>query len=200
MRRWLSLRRFGKDSDNWMKEVVEQHPLYKEAMERANTIKPEEAIDYEWVLEYSLNCYTRLSQAVDAIDEKAEAIMRYLGGGVAIFSLAGSWLSLYANRGIGLVLLPSILFAIRALHLALKARAPALNPFPPAGKRAYDYATHYRPKDQAFARLSGLVDAASVACSLSLELKGARVRGSMNYFFWAIVLLIPALIAAILIN
>src|SRR5690606_4594021 len=81
--------------------------------------------------------------------EKADAIIKYLGGGTAAVTL-GTLAAVGPNNAwIPLLLLPSLVFALWSIYLALRVRQPTDVPSPPHVTTAIKYANAYGSQAEA---------------------------------------------------
>jgi hypothetical protein len=184
--------------DEWIRAYVEADERYQEACERARKFTPKEEVDYQWAAAYALRAYEWYSHAVDQLDQKADNLIGYLGGGVGLLSLATAVLSLDRSRVLGLLLAPSIFLALWAVRLAAKARAPALLPFPPLPEDAIEYAEFFKTEQGASGPFAALIHSATVACLVALDAKGDRIRSATRRFTWAVSLLVLPVLGALL--
>ena len=83
-------------------------------------------MDYKWVVAHAKDQYARAMANFKTIDEKAAAIIGYLGGGVGALMVAtvASLATDKADARAALLTLPSFFAAIAALVFAVLARRP----------------------------------------------------------------------------
>ena len=153
------------------------HPDYKRALEFKADFSPTlDGDDYRWVCDYAQHTYDLLHDTFKYLDEKADSIIKYLGGGTAIAALAAVASVTGENAWAVLMLTPSLCCALKAVRLAMKVRAPVKTPGPPTIYEAIRYAEFHREKAEAtflglwFATCEGL---AAVNAKKARELHGA---------------------------
>ena len=64
-----------------------EHDAYKEAVRFKEKWEPEDEVVYDWTVEYAKDCYTRMETTFRYMDEKADSLIKYLGGGTAAVTL-----------------------------------------------------------------------------------------------------------------
>lgn len=130
-------------------------PEYQQALEDYRKFEQQDGVSYEPVLTYARELAVRYEENGKAIEEKADAIIKYLGGGVAVLSL-GAVLSVKVDtsRSVGLALavlvafIPSLYYAIRAVTSAVKVREPQGAASFPSVKFAVKMAEHHKVKEK----------------------------------------------------
>lgn len=114
-------------------------PEYTQAMADLKSLEfsESEAGETDWVSDYALWRYTKLEESWDLLDAKADQLIRYLGGGAGMISVA-SFFAKYADQGwVILWAIPSFLLALQAIHCAMQSKELKAFPSPPKIKRAY---------------------------------------------------------------
>src|SRR5207249_4332507 len=94
---------------------------YKAALDFYRKFQQQEGVDYSGVLAYARDLYDRHDKTDKLLDEKADSIIKYLGGGSALVTF-GALLSIKSDNTnsciLGLVvlvlLIPSLVQAVRA--------------------------------------------------------------------------------------
>src|SRR5215208_5555830 len=67
---------------------VADDPRVREAEVFKTTAEAEPDADYGWAWEYARDAYDRKMAVRDSLDDKASDIIKYLGGGAGLFTLA----------------------------------------------------------------------------------------------------------------
>ena len=132
-----------------------QSSEYQVALENYQKFNQQNSIDYSPVIEYARNLYERYEASDKGLDEKADSIIRYLGGGTALVTF-GALLSIKAEsrdtRVVGLCalvsLLPALICAVVAVYSAIRARMRRSAAVLPAVEWARRMAEHYRTKQE----------------------------------------------------
>jgi hypothetical protein len=127
---------------------------YKTALKAYNDFKKADGIDYSPVVTYARELYDRYDKTDKTLDEKADSVIRYLGGGSALITF-GALLSLKSDipesRQLGIVLLlsliPSLLSTICAVFFAIRVRQPQLAATLPNVDFAQKMAEYYELKN-----------------------------------------------------
>lgn len=124
---WLRGRRrfFG-----WGGDYTES-PAYKKALEEYRQFEEKADVDYAPVIEYARDLHDRYEKCDELLDEKADAIIKYMGGGTALFAF-GAIISIKTDdprsRALAITLLtallPSLICAVFAVLMAIWVRTP----------------------------------------------------------------------------
>lgn len=107
-------------------------PEYLTAKTFWNEFKEEPEVDYTGVIAYARELFESCEQTNKTHEEKADSIIKYLGGGTALITF-GALVSVKTDTiasttmafWVLICLIPSLLFAMRALGSAIRARMPA---------------------------------------------------------------------------
>lgn len=128
------------------------------------------------------------------IDEKANDIIKYRGGGTGLFTL-GIPSTITKNDAIFFFwAIPAYCLAVVSLWFAVLARKPTPGFFPPSASEAFEYASSY--KKDAKARFIGEWHIANVAMRQVLSDESRRVEWASWTFLATIAsLIIPVLVA-----
>jgi hypothetical protein len=124
-------------------------PRYAEAGEFRDTFSPDKDADYGWVVDLAVAQYTVLRADFEKIDDKAAAIITYLGSGTGVLTLGAIAMSNSANVWVILGLLPAFCFAAVALRHAFAARSTRTVPYPPSIQAATHYVDYFKDKSKA---------------------------------------------------
>jgi hypothetical protein len=169
-----------------------------EAYRRANVFKdrfqPRDDVDYAWIQTYSREVYSRLEQADQTLDTKAESIIKLLGGGTGLLALG----ALINAPKIGILpvicICAALLAALFAIFSAAWVRVPRESFLPPSIAWAISYAHRYaKPADQ----FLGQWHLACEGMRLAVLAKAAGVRLATWLAVTAILFLALSFIAAL---
>jgi len=167
---------------------------YKEALKYAQSFEPQEEVDYGWVFPYGEAFYDTLARRADALDEKADSIIKYLGAFSGLAALIGGYIANAGRWWEALSVLPMFALSLFAIWKAAQSRNPIIVPMPPPIKNAIEYAEAYG--DKAMATFTPQLWAASAGMRAVTQVKAYLVRSASVGFFWAVVcLLIPLAVA-----
>jgi hypothetical protein len=169
---------------------IDDRDEFKEAAHFRETITPVQETDYEWAYDYSKEMYERYLKVYKDLDDKANEIVKYLGGGAGLFTLGVILNVRPETAGIVGYAIPSFLVALAAACIASTARLPALVCLPPDPETAFDYANRFASREIAKGAFIGEWHLASVGMKLAIDTKAKRVRLATWTFFGAIFLLI----------
>lgn len=122
-----------------------------EAVAFKDTFEPRDGVDYGWVVSCARDEYGRAVEVFKRLDEKAAAIANYLGAGAGLLTLGsvtgvasgqlGAWVVLAA--------VPSVVLALLALALAVRARGTTLRVGLPPVPGMVGYAEFFGPRAEA---------------------------------------------------
>ncbi len=171
----------------------QNHPSYMDAETFKQNFEPKDGCDYKWAIEYAKESYQRLDQTFRYLDEKADAIIKYLGGGTAVVTVAALATVNHYSAWLPILLLPSLGCALAAIALANSARRPRTHPSPPPVTEAVNYAEAY--SDKAEATFLGLWHQCCEGLDVVNAIKAKRVDCAGRCYWWALFcLLLPALV------
>jgi hypothetical protein len=169
------------------------HPAYQVALDNTKKFTPKPGCDYEWTVAYGKDCYAGLEASFRYLDEKADSIIKYLGGGSAVITVgalaapgvAGSWLPY--------LFLPSLCCALLAIRAAAEIRQPNWVPGAPPVKVAVEYAEAYG--DKAEATFVALWHACCEGVAVANDDKAKKLRGATRWYVRALAwLLLPVVV------
>jgi hypothetical protein len=157
-------------------------------------IQVKEGVSYEWACKFAKEHWERLDAIFKHLDEKADSIIKYFGGGTGLFALSTVFainrntVPIYASA------LPAFLLALVTVGLALWARNPIETALPPTVGTAKKTAEIC--KENGEAAFLKFWHEACVIMSLVIEKKGRRVQlATIAYFATLISLLLPISVA-----
>src|SRR5579871_1263778 len=108
IRSWLgnTLGLFKKFFSFWIAEPGSPEPEsqeYKAALEEYRGFQPQEGVDYAALIDYAKEQFERYEKTDRSLDEKANSIITYLGGGSAVITV-GALLSVKTDTARGQLL------------------------------------------------------------------------------------------------
>ncbi|OAI40493.1 hypothetical protein AYO40_00740 [Planctomycetaceae bacterium SCGC AG-212-D15] len=124
---------------------------YKEALTYYQEFEHKEDVDYSGLVQYALDLNDRFEATDKLLDEKADSIIKYLGGGSALVTF-GALMSIKADTtmncitGIVIIIffIPSLVCALLAVYKAIHVRRPRTAATPPDVKMALGIAEAYK--------------------------------------------------------
>lgn len=122
---------------------------YLDAHNFKNSFRPRDETDYTWVAEYAQIVYTRLDQADQTLDSKADALIRVLGGGAGLLTLGMVANIAKLSGPVVFALGIALAFALASICFAALARLPRETFLPPSIAWALTYADAYGMKASA---------------------------------------------------
>jgi hypothetical protein len=122
---------------------------FREARDFRNTLEPGDGIDYDWVWGYAKELHERQAKIYTTLDDKADAVIRYLGGGVGLLALGTLAAARVGDGKLLLWLLPTVVLALLSIVFAVRARRPGAAPGLPKVNQAIDHANKYSEKAKA---------------------------------------------------
>src|SRR5271157_3479339 len=130
-------------------------PQYTEAESFKEEIELKDGVDYEWVWEHAKDTFDRSESTYKELDDKANDIIKYLGGGTGLFTLAVLANIRHENACVILAAIPTFLLALISVTVALRARQPNPATRPPDIRSAFKFAEHYEKSGKARAYFLG---------------------------------------------
>lgn len=178
--------------------AIGQSPEYLQADEFARTIELDDDTDPDWIWEYAKDMYDRFSRIYRDLDNKSNELIKYISGGIILFTL-GLLVSL-ADKNAWIIkwAFPSYILGLIALAFAVSARQPNPVVLPPSIKDAIDYANFFKNPARSKGAFLGQWHASCVGIRLAVERKSVRVQWATWAFFASIVLLLMPLVRVIL--
>jgi hypothetical protein len=164
----------------------------RHAAEFANAWQPRDKVDYEWVLVVAKGRYDALVKAFEDLDNKAAAIVGYLGSGTGLITLGTLFTALNAavSPWVAAAALFPIGFAAAALLCACRARATdAIYP-PPTVEQLVKIADEFgEDTAKAKAVMAAQWDVSTALMRPVVERKGRGVDEANWLFAWAVLTL-----------
>jgi hypothetical protein len=177
--------------------VIHDRESFKDAEHFTRTIQPLEDTEYEWVFAYSNDLCEKYRAIYKELDDKANEIVKYLGGGAGLFTLAVLLNFTYQNVFIIKCAMPSFILSIISVYFAIKSRQPQVACLPPGAKVAFGYANSYGTTKNAQAAFVGEWHRACEGMKLRIDDKANWVKLATWAFFLAILALSVPLIVAL---
>jgi hypothetical protein len=194
---WIKREAWNTDSDDDYEDSTE----YKEALEYWNKFKQQEQVDYTVALAYARELFERYEKLDKSLDEKADSIVKYLGGGSALVTLGGLFAiktDVWSNCLLGLValacMIPSLVVALRAVSAAIRVRQPRASATMLPVKFAVDMAEFHKQKDNTELNLWLMLHPICEAYHFRTFRKSFLVKRAHSCYRWAIgLLLLPVI-------
>ena len=199
------LRDYHAKVGGWIKKLwpsdpgddYEKSEEYQAALNYYQQFKAQEGVHYDAAITYAQQLHERYDKTDKALDEKADSIIKYLGGGSALVTF-GALLSLKTDTRatciLGLVamvcLIPSLAAAIMAVSHAIRVRRPRASGSLPPVKFAIDMAEFYKTEDQVKLNLWLIFHPLCEAAYFRNLQKAKLVNSTHNCYQWAMILLL----------
>jgi hypothetical protein len=169
---------------------------YKQALEFMKYVGPKQGAEYGWVFDYAKILWEYRNRVFVSLDEKADSIIKYLGGGTGLFALGVLAKVDGSNWYIAVAAMPAVACALLAILFAILARRPSAFPGLSTVETAKDYADAEESSSAALAGFLGQWNLACEAVRLICQRKASRVEVAAWFTYAALVLLaIPLLVA-----
>jgi hypothetical protein len=156
-----------------------------------------EGVDYKWALDYAKGLWEYRNKVFAGLEEKAESIVKYLGGGTGLFTLGAIAKVDPSNVAVALCSIPAVVCALVAVGLALWSKIPGPFPGLPTVENAKRYADEHPTETGAIAAFLGQWGLLCEDARLSCERKARRVELAGWTAFGALSLLLVPLAVAI---
>jgi hypothetical protein len=178
--------------------ALRENPAAQHATEFANTLHPQDKVDYEWVLEVAKGRYDALVKAFEDLDNKAAAIVGYLGSGTGLITLGTLFTALNAavSPWVAAAALFPIGFAAAALLCACRARETDTIHPPPTVEELVKIANEFgEDAAKAKAVMAAQWDVCTALMRPVVARKGKSVDDANWMFAWAVLTLaLPLLV------
>lgn len=177
-------------------------PSYPVADAFRRSFDPEAGVEYDWVYDYAVARYAATLLHFKELDDKALAIITYIGSGMGIFTLGA--LAAVANAKLPQAAtasaIPSIICAFLALWYAKLARKTVNAPTVPTVRDTVIVAEAYRTKDRAKAAFLPKFNMSMELFRDLFEQKGRQIDIAMNWTLAAVGCLILPVVATLIAN
>jgi hypothetical protein len=168
------------------------------ALKFRNEIAVDVGKDYAWVAEYAKTLWAYREASYKTLDEKADSIIKYLGGGTGLFAIGVLSKIDVKNAHIAAFALFPLLAGIVAVFLAIYARIPMFAPDPTDIKTAKEiYADGRGSKEEAIAAFLGQWHYLCECLAMVNDKKAFVVMCATWLYWFAIALLAVPLVVAI---
>lgn len=189
---WVRRRFTGTPDDDY-----QQSADYREAVEFWQKFQQKDGVDYAVVQKYARELFERYDKADKALDEKADTIIKYLGGGSALIAFGALMTIKTDSRNtclLGVVallcLIPSLILASRAIANAVKVRWPRSSATLLPVKFAVKMAEHYKEPEKIDLNLWLMFHPICEAYHFRNTRKAELVRVAHQYYLGAVTLLV----------
>lgn len=192
----------------WPKTAIDNYESsseYQEALNYYQQFQQQEGVDYSEAIAYAKETMDRCLSTEKCLDDKADSIIRYLGGGLAFVSF-GTLVSIKTDSSknaafpllIITTLLPSFILGLLAVLNAIKCRQPANAATLPSIKFAVEMTEYHKSKDKIELNLWLILYPISEAIFHRNLRKSKTLEKSHVYYIWSMgCLLFPVGSAAI---
>jgi hypothetical protein len=175
-------------------ESIENHPDHQAAVAFMQTVEGKEGVDYQWVFDHAKLLWEDRQKTLSDLDAKADGIIRYLGGGTALFTLG---VLARVDASVTYLVwwsLPAVACALISIVLALLARKPQFFPSLPPVENAKEYA---EKESAPLPAILGQWHLACVDATIACEKKAFYVEWATRFYFLSIAsLALPIIVAA----
>ena len=179
---------------------------YQAALDYYRSFEAQEGVDYTVAIAYARELHERYEKTEQSLDDKADAIIKYLGGGSAAVTLGAlvsikldTWKSTAAGAAALACLLPSLVYAVRAVRAAVQVRRPRSAASLPPVDYAVRIAEFYKTKDRIEPNLWLILHPLSEAAHYRNLLKAKSVEDAHGYYRQSIGLLIVPIVGLTLV-
>ncbi len=123
---------------------LEKDERYREAEKFEQEIQPEKEVNYDWVWDYACETHNHIWERCKELDNKANDIIKYLGGGVGLFTVGTIANISSQNAWLVVWTIPSFFFSLASILFAVLALKPNPVKLPPSVESAYKYANFHK--------------------------------------------------------
>ncbi|MFL5339885.1 MAG: hypothetical protein ACJ8F7_07020 [Gemmataceae bacterium] len=182
-----------------------QSEEYQKALKEYRKFKQIDGIDYSPVVQYARELCEHYEAVDKALDDKADSIIRYLGGGSAIVTF-GAFLSVkgesHDSRIVGLCallsLLPSLICALAAVYSAIRVRMPRSAAIFPEVDWARRMAEYNGTKDKTDINIYLMFSPISEAAHYRNVMKAKWLNRAHNFYCATLAgLIVPVIVVSI---
>jgi hypothetical protein len=191
----------------WKDDIEEDYqkdPEYRAALEYYQQLQTQDEVHYEIAVAYARELYDRYDKTDKTLDEKADSIIKYLGGGSALVTF-GALLSVKTDTRSACILgifglaslIPSMIAAIFAVVNAVRVRRPRAAGFFPHVRFAVEMSEHHKEEKKISVNVWLLFGPACEAAHFRARYKAKLVARAHKCYQWAIILLLVPITAVI---
>lgn len=154
-----------------------------------------EGVQYQWVLDHAIRLWKDADDAFNAIDNKADAVIRSVLAVSGIVTLGAISQVDKSNAWVIWWMLPSLGAALASVLFAMSARRPRGVPPPPSVQQAKEFADAHKDADVAIGNFIGYWHLTRVSYEDVCARKAAPLNLSMRASVVAAFLLVMPLVA-----
>jgi hypothetical protein len=186
-----------KSHDLWPADM-ERDSAHQDALRFMQDFEAKDGVDYEWVSDYANGLWDHRVKIYSTLDDKADAIIRYLGGGTGLFALGVLAKVEPANAYLVYWSMPAVLSALVSLFFAARVKIPSFAPSAPTVKQAIvEFADADATPKKAKAEFLGHLHLACEDMKLVCNRKAAWLEWATRLYIAALFLLaMPLAVAA----
>jgi Type II secretion system (T2SS), protein G len=181
---------------NW-ESVVEECEAYRNAKDFLSNSVAVQGVNYKWVADYAKYLWEDYNNDYSAMDEKAESIVKYLGGATGLLIIGVLFKVDAANSYIAISTIPAVICSLIAIGLALMAKQPAPFPRLPSIQQTKTYSDYHKEESPAVGAFLGQWNLACETARLICDCKAGLLKKTMIAAFSSLVLLLVPLVVAI---
>ena len=170
-------------SGEYLRRKLASNPSYLQSVQFAQTYNPKSHTEYAWVSKMAIDEYCRMESHIEALERKADSLIKYLGASSGLIAL---YFSYQVPR---IVIMPTLGLLFVALCLLFRAVQPEKITTPPHTREAFAYADAY-PTGEAEASFAAMVGAAAVGLAIIITQKAKLMRGATALLLLAVFWLI----------
>ena len=182
---YLKTLQFGKE----IPKKIEEEEEYKTALEYFNGFSAKPDTDYTLAINYLMGLYDRLQATEKLLEEKADSLIKYLGGGTALITF-GTLISLKLDSKASLIvsgvmmlsLLPALIYGIYTILRAIKVRAPSKSFMPAEVNFAINCVNHYPTKEMTHINIWLIYHPVCAAYLIRNNRKSALLQAAHSYY------------------
>ena len=170
---------------------------YQAELKKYNDFVQQDDIKYDAVFDYARDLYDRYDKTDKLLDEKADSIIKYLGGGSALATFGAlasiktdSPFSAFMGMIALVFLIPSLVAATRAVYFAIKVRRPRSAATLPPVSWAVSMADWYKTDDKIKTNIWLIFQPICEAYNHRNCCKAKLVHNAHSCYQWAIGLLV----------
>jgi hypothetical protein len=169
------------DWDLFRPLAIESDPRWARAIAFKDETLPDPSVEYLWVWEYARDSVDRALKIFERLDDKANEILKYLGGGAGLLTAAALLGIKDDHAWIYLFFAPSLGTSLVAILFAIMASKPNDVRLPPPINEVYALASNAEPYGKAI--MIGPLHETHEAIMIAVELKARRVNCATWWFF-----------------
>jgi len=197
---WLRKVRLAEPDDDY-----EKSDEYKAALDFYRSFKHEDGVDYSGVVAYACELYERYDKTDKTLDDKADSIIKYLGGGSALITF-GALATLKTDTFISCILglfalislVPFLVCALFAVRYAIQVRRPRSAATLPSVEFAVRIAHYYKTTEEIYLNLWLIYYPICEAALYRNMQKAKLVESAHKLYVWAMgLLLVPVFFISI---